>query len=155
MRSASGSAWYADAIAHPPKDANLAKTLQDSYVAMKEGADARATRILSDMLAQPNLPISASYPGYYNRAVLYIRGGDLDGALADLNKILAIVPGDDRMLRLRASVYLHRGDQARAMADYDALLRANSATSIPATSGRTSICARGSSNRPLPTTTRS
>lgn len=124
-RTKSNGSWYADAIAQPPKDANLAKALQDSLLAMHEGANAKAMRILSDMLAQPNLPISASYPGYYNRAILYARGDDLDGALSDLNKILAIVPGDDRMLKFRAAVYLRKGDHDKAMADYDTLLRNN------------------------------
>ena len=114
--------WYADQIARPPSDPKLAATLQDVLAAMKRNDDDKALSLLSDVLKQPGLPISVSYPSHYNRAVIYARRWRYTDALADLNAELAATPGDTRMLGTRAHVYFMMGDWGRANDDVNATL---------------------------------
>jgi tetratricopeptide (TPR) repeat protein len=59
---------------------------------------------------------------YINRASAYRAKGDLDGALADLDKALRINPKSPRALIDRASIYLAKSAPERATADYTAAI---------------------------------
>lgn len=117
--------WYAADIANPPKDPKLAASLTDALATMQQHHDDAAIAQFSAILAEPDLPISASYPARYDRAMLYARNGRSDEALADLNTALTVTPQDERMLLSRAFVYFRRADFDRALADCNAALARN------------------------------
>ncbi|MGH6888751.1 MAG: TonB family protein [Rhizomicrobium sp.] len=112
-------AWYANDIANPPKDPKLAAALTNALAAMQNHEDGAAIAQFSAILAEPDLPISASYPARYNRSILYARNWRYDEALTDLDAALKVTPRDTRMLLTRALVYFERADFAHALADCD------------------------------------
>jgi TonB family protein len=124
-KAGGGQAGYASDIANPPKDPTLAASLLDARTNMQRHHDDAAIAQFSAILAGPTLPISASYPARFDRAMLYLRNGRSDEALADLNAALTATPQDVRMLVARSSVYFMRADFARALADCNAALGAN------------------------------
>ncbi|HEY5048034.1 MAG TPA: TonB family protein [Rhizomicrobium sp.] len=115
--------WYASQIAAPPRDPKLAALLNDALAATQHHEDNAAIAALSKILAQPDLPISASYPARFNLASLYAREGQYQKALPALNAALALTPDDQRMLLTRAHVYYSLADSAHALADCNAVLR--------------------------------
>jgi TonB family protein len=89
---------------------------------MQQKHDDAAVAQFSAILAQPNLPISASTPARYGRAMLYVRNRRADDALADVNAALALTPKDARMLVARAYVYFMRADFKHALEDCNVAL---------------------------------
>ncbi|HEX4157130.1 MAG TPA: TonB family protein [Rhizomicrobium sp.] len=115
-------ASYETDIANPPNDPKLAAALKDAFVNMQQKHDDAAIAQFSAILAQPSLPISASTPARYGRAMLYIRNRRADDALADVNAALALTPKDARMLVARAYVYFMRADFKHALEDCNVAL---------------------------------
>lgn len=105
-----------------PRDSKLAAMLDEAGAAYKKNQRTKALRILTKILGQPDLPLSASYPALSDRAMLYQMGGETDKALKDLNAILVLVPGDQRALAVRSQIYKIKGKGAAAMRDTDALI---------------------------------
>jgi TonB family protein len=115
-------AWYASDIANPPKDPKLAAMLEDGLAAMHRHDDVAAIAKFSAILAEHDLPISASFPARFDRAALYARNWRYEDALADLNAALVLTPGDTRMLASRAFVYFSQADFSRSLADCQTVL---------------------------------
>ena len=61
---------------------------------------------------------------YINRSGAYRAKGDLDRAIADLDKALQLDPKSATALTERASIYHAKGDLNRAIADFDAAIAA-------------------------------
>jgi len=114
--------WSAPDIADPPKDPKLAAELSDAIAAMQHRHDDDAIAKFSAILAKADVPISASYPSRYDRAMLYLRNFRYEEALADVNAALATAPGDARMLGARALIWFGRADFAQALRDCNAAL---------------------------------
>ena len=55
---------------------------------------------------------------YNNRGLAYVAAGDLDRAIADFDKSLALQPGEMNALMDRGMAYGTKGDQERAVADF-------------------------------------
>jgi tetratricopeptide (TPR) repeat protein len=59
------------------------------------------------------------------RALAYIRKGDLNAALTDLNQSLTLTPQQDYGYYLRGVIYKNRGNTAQAKTDFQMALRLN------------------------------
>ena len=59
---------------------------------------------------------------YYNRGVAYSNGGDLDSAISDYDKAIAIDPSDAQYFYNRGWAYQGKSDYDRAIRDYDKAL---------------------------------
>lgn len=69
----------------------------------------------TDVLSHyPTLPL-----GYTKRARSYMLQDDNERALADVEKALALDPGDDRALTMRGTIRFLKGDNAGALADLE------------------------------------
>jgi len=109
--------WNSLETIDAPNDPLLAGDLASARAAMKQHLDIIAISDFSAILSRPDLPVSASYPARYDRAVLYARNGRYEDALADLNATLATLPDDGSALYTRAHVYFMRADFSHALAD--------------------------------------
>jgi curved DNA-binding protein CbpA/Tfp pilus assembly protein PilF len=84
-----------------------------------EAAIESATR--EDTTAAVPLPATAS--SYRESAIEWIRKGDLDRAIADLERAIELAPGDAKAYRQRGNAWGLKGDVDRALSDYDRALR--------------------------------
>jgi TonB family protein len=121
-KTAGKQTWYSSDISNPPQDPKLAASVLEARTNMQQHHDDAAIAEFSALLAQPDLPISASYPARFDRAMLYARSGRSEEALADLNAALKLTPQDARMLSARGYVNFLRADFAHAVADCNAAL---------------------------------
>lgn len=118
---------FAAAIARLREDPRLAAMMEDARVAWQHGDLSTTIAILSNILNQPDLPVGASYPVLYGRSMAYTDSVQFRKALADIQAALAILPGDNSLLRARAELYFELGNWSNALADCNTLLAANPA----------------------------
>jgi curved DNA-binding protein CbpA/Tfp pilus assembly protein PilF len=84
-----------------------------------EAAIESATR--EESIAAVALPATAS--SYRESAIEWSRKGDLDRAIADLERAIELAPGDAKAYHQRGNAWGLKGDVDRALADYDRALR--------------------------------
>ena len=77
---------------------------------------------------------------YYNRAISYRETGKIDLALADYNRAIELNPSYFEAYNNRGNIYMARGDNERALQDFDPLGR----RSTRATRSRTTTAAKRS-----------
>ena len=96
----------------------IAREAPDS-IAPAEAAIESATR------EEPTgaVPLSATAFSFRESAIGWIRKGDLDRAIADLERAIELAPLDSEVYRQRGNAWTLKGDVGRALADYDHALR--------------------------------
>ncbi len=62
---------------------------------------------------------------YKSRSLAYMKKGDLDHAIADLNEVIRLAPNDSSGYRSRGQIYDMKGGDDRAIADYDQAIQLN------------------------------
>jgi tetratricopeptide (TPR) repeat protein len=69
------------------------------------------------------VPLPATASSYRDSAIDWSRKGDLDRAIADLERAIELAPDDAKAYRHRGNAFGLKGDVDRALADYDRALR--------------------------------
>jgi curved DNA-binding protein CbpA len=69
------------------------------------------------------VPLPATASSYRDSAIDWSRKGDLDRAIADLERAIELAPEDAKAYRQRGNAFGLKGDVDRALADYDRALR--------------------------------
>jgi curved DNA-binding protein CbpA len=69
------------------------------------------------------LPLPATASSYRDSAMDWSRKGDLDRAIADLERAIELAPQDPEAYRQRGNAWGRKGDVDQALADYDRALR--------------------------------
>jgi curved DNA-binding protein CbpA len=101
-----------------PLSRSIARETPDG-IATAEAAIESATR------EQPtgSVPLPATASWYRESAMDWRRKGDLDRAIADLERAIELAPQDSEAYRQRGNAWGLKGDVDRALADYDHALR--------------------------------
>lgn len=97
------------------------KWYSPSEAAMHEADEKSAANDLQGAIASETRAIeldSRNHKAYGARAILHIRMQNLDAALSDLNKAIALAPQSD-YIGNRGYVYNNLGNAAQALADYE------------------------------------
>ena len=101
-----------------PSDPMLALRMVDVLEARRAGDVTAAIEMLDSLVAD--------YPGYAEgwnqRATLYYLANNLEGSLADIDKVLELEPRHFGALSGRALIYLQQGKRALALKDMAAAL---------------------------------
>jgi tetratricopeptide (TPR) repeat protein len=99
----------------PPAAASMRRDLASCTAAQGRAAAAACTRVMNS----GRLPRKQFYIGYFNRGAAYRRAGDLDKALADFNRVVALRPHFSRGYHVRGLVRYGLGDHQTARKDID------------------------------------
>jgi curved DNA-binding protein CbpA len=97
-----------------------------SFTRESRGGTAEAEAAIESATSEEStaaVPLPATASSYRESAIDWIRKGDPDRALADLERAIELGPEDARAYRQRGNAWGLKGDVDRALADYDRALR--------------------------------
>jgi tetratricopeptide (TPR) repeat protein len=104
------------AIGHSaPAAASMRQDLSSCTAAQGRPSAAACTRVMNS----GRLPRNQFYIGYFNRGASYRRAGDLDKALADFNRVVALRPQFSRGYHVRGLIRYGLGHHQTAREDID------------------------------------
>jgi TonB family protein len=112
---------YNEALRLDPKLASAFDGRGHSYLAKNDGDRAIADFNKAIRLAPNNPTFRLSRAGYY----IYFRHANLDAAIADLDRVIALNPKFALAYRIRGNAYGFQRNLDHAIADYDRSLRIN------------------------------
>ena len=97
---------------------------KDPWPVCRDGAPEARIAACTEILARGSKQTKRNQlAAYINRSSAYQAAGDLDRAIADLDKALRLNPKSPLALTKRAAIHQEKGDLDRAIADYSSALR--------------------------------
>jgi curved DNA-binding protein CbpA len=108
-----------------PRD-DAATVVSPSIARESRGGTAEAEAAIDSATREEStgaVPVPATASSYRESAIDWSRKGDLDRAIADLQRAIELAPEDAKAYRQRGNAFGLKGDVDRALADYDRALR--------------------------------
>src|ERR1700733_8862008 len=100
--------------------ADTRQTVNAGLAAFQAGDTDKALALLSDAINSRDLSGTILATAYYDRGGLYLSRNDLEKALADADKAIALSPGYGEALKMRGTIHFAKGDMDAAIADLHA-----------------------------------